>query len=219
MLLHWTQKLPLLPRLTQLKGNIMAKRSVCMPKVDSPSQLREVLEQHNIPVEKYGQNTAKSIEKLWQEIQDGETSLDIDDCQVVRSLVVVVCRIKDDDGRTLYEAAQTFSDGRRRVRNQPLSEKMKPGERPCEAAKRGILEELGDIVSGSMIHSVEPDPIKPVEKSTSVSHSYPGLTSQYTVYRVNASVEGLPSSGFTTTEMAGDVGYEHEWEWVHEPSA
>lgn len=38
---------------------------------------------------------------------------------------------------------------------------------------------------------------------------------QYTVYRVDASVEGLPSSSFTTTEVAGDVGYEHEWEWVH----
>lgn len=38
--------------------------------------------------------------------------------------------------QTLYEAAQRFSDGRRRVRNQPLSEKMKPGEDPCEAARR-----------------------------------------------------------------------------------
>lgn len=39
---------------------------------------------------------------------------------------------------------------------------------------------------------------------------------QYTVYRVDASLDGLPPGDFTTTEMTGDVGYVHEWEWVME---
>lgn len=37
------QKFSVLPRLTQLNGIIMQKRRLCVPKVDDPAQLRDVL--------------------------------------------------------------------------------------------------------------------------------------------------------------------------------
>ena len=58
-----------------------------------------VQRQYSIPVEQYGQENAKSIEKLWEEIQQGETILQEDAGRLVRSLHVVVCRIQDENGR------------------------------------------------------------------------------------------------------------------------
>lgn len=55
--------------------------------------------EHNIPVERYGCDNAKSIEKLWEEIQSGETVLQQDNGTLTRSLLVVVCRIRDEQGR------------------------------------------------------------------------------------------------------------------------
>lgn len=51
-------------------------------------------------MEQYGHDNAKSVEKLWEEVQSGETVLqEEDDGMLVRSLFVVVCRIQDDKGR------------------------------------------------------------------------------------------------------------------------
>jgi hypothetical protein len=41
------------------------------------------------------------------------------------------------------------------------------------------------------------------------------LCVQYAVHRVTASVSGLPEGPFTTTEVSGDRGVVHEWDWVH----
>lgn len=80
--------------------------------------------------------------------------------------------------QTLVEVAQSFDDGRRRVRNLPLSEKLKPGEDPCVAAERGIREELGNHIGPSTEITVHIDPEHPhCEHSQSVSKSYPGLLS------------------------------------------
>lgn len=43
---------------------------------------------------------------------------------------------------------------------------------------QGILEELGDLVTESTIIALQSDPTTPVEYSTLVSNSYPGLLSK-----------------------------------------
>lgn len=80
--------------------------------------------------------------------------------------------------QTLVEVAQSFDDGRRRVRNLPLSEKLKPSEDPCIGAERGIREELSGHISEQTTISVTIDPEHPQCKySQSISKSYPGLLS------------------------------------------
>jgi hypothetical protein len=77
--------------------------------------------------------------------------------------------------QVLHEAKQFFADGRSRCRNIPLSEKLLPNEDAVTAARRGILEELGGVISG-------PDAICLSNQWHStcagrVSKSYPGLKS------------------------------------------
>ena len=36
---------------------------------------------------------------------------------------------------------------------------------------------------------------------------------QYRFHHVDASVAGLPDTGFTTTEAHGDIGCKHVWIW------
>ena len=91
-----------------------------------------------------------------------------------------ICLITDFwiEMQTLVEVAQSFDDGRRRVRNLPLSEKLKPSEDPCVAAERGIREELGGHIGPETVITVDIDPEHPCcEHSQSVSKSYPGLLS------------------------------------------
>ena len=52
-----------------------------------------------------------------------------------------------------------------------------------------------------------------LETETKESQSYPGVSSQYTCHRVAATVEGLPSSDFMTTERRADGTLRHRWVW------
>lgn len=111
----------------------------------------------------------------------GSTWISIKQAQPICSL----CRVGEQCSifvQTLVEVAQRFEDGRRRVRNLPLSEKMKPEEDPCAAAERGIHEELSGYVGDDTIITVAIDPEQPeAKRSQSVSKSYPGLLSSVRV--------------------------------------
>jgi hypothetical protein len=53
-----------------------------------------------------------------------------------------------------------------------------------------------------------------VEKKT--SHSYPGLNSSYTIYRIHVTVDNLPDEPFVTTEMNQATRapvMTHHWAW------
>ena len=104
---------------------------------------------------------------------------------------------------------------------------MVADEDPFEAARRGILEEIGSaipegddnlvVVNGKFdIVSEKPLTRAPTQwEETIESPSYPGLSTVYTLYQVEAFVEGLPLMGFTTQEMGKDKmpKVNHEWVW------
>lgn len=46
-----------------------------------------------------------------------------------------------------HEGVQVLPNGSKRTRGLPLSEKLLPGERWQEAAVRGVLEELGPVLT------------------------------------------------------------------------
>ncbi|KAL8210915.1 hypothetical protein R6Q57_005352 [Mikania cordata] len=167
----------------------------------------------------------KNIHNLWLELYEGETLL-ADSTPPVRTLEVVVVRIRGDQNRVLIESHQELSNGDVRNRSRPLSEKMKPGETVDEAVVRAVKEELGSIltIKGSCN---EDDIVRIIPGSYSIkveeklSVSYPGLPACYILHTLDAVVHGLPDSDFCTIEDQNNEESEgpvsckkHYWKWV-----
>lgn len=89
---------------------------------------------------------------------------------------LINCSYKSCHVQVLHEAEQIFADGRRRRRGIPLSEKLLPGESAEEAARRGMIEELGSAITSTSILSVGATAAP--ETTTERSQSYPALRSQ-----------------------------------------
>ncbi|MCX6721553.1 MAG: NUDIX domain-containing protein [Candidatus Staskawiczbacteria bacterium] len=136
-----------------------------------------LLAQYNIPTEKWGTGSAKTLDHLVKEVVDGETVLEVDESgELVRKISVAFVDVYYDDATTgkkliLVEEKQVFKDGRERRREPKasLAEKIKPGETPDQdAVRRAIQEELG--ISGPI-----PAAEKRREENTKETGSYPGL--------------------------------------------
>ncbi|GLT48317.1 hypothetical protein SLA2020_219490 [Shorea laevis] len=171
----------------------------------------------------------KNVHNLWLELSEGETSL-ADSSPPLRTVNVVTVRIIGKDNRVLVESRQELSDGSVRDRFRPLSEKVKPGENPEEAAIRAVKEELGSIIGGGfgdggVVKIVPGSYQKKVEERNSVS--YPGLPACYVLHSLDAWVEGLPEGEFCSEEEQeyedadGSRALEkavsvrkHYWKWV-----
>jgi hypothetical protein len=94
----------------------------------------------------------------------------------------------------------------------PPTEKLKPGESQVEAAIRCLQEELEISPNRVKIVSYTAKP----EQVSQESPSYPGLTTTYIRYQVEAKVAGLPHEPFSTTESVHDDGdpvKHHQWLW------
>ena len=103
---------------------------------------------------------------------------------------------------------------------------MAGDEDPFEAARRGTLEEIGSAIPGGdeklevVKGEFEVVGEKPLTRAptqweeTIESPSYPGLSTVYTLYQVEAFVEGLPFMEFTTREMGNKMlRVTHVWMW------
>jgi hypothetical protein len=180
------------------------------PTFPTPTALATWLHIQGIDTTAWGQADAKTVAALWQEIQQGECTLQA--APVVRVVQVVEVRI-ERDGKLLCEMEQQFADGRVRIRNRPPSEKMLPGEDPTIAARRCLIEELAVPAT-----AITFPPAKITQRSArDESGSYPNLTSAYTFYTVHTHVDGLPDTKFTTANAAhseGDPIIAHTWDWV-----
>lgn len=122
--------------------------------LDTLEELKSYLSGFNIPLEKYGTGTYKTVNHLLNEIKEGETKLVEEGEELHRYVEFIGARViyKDKDNQLwrLYETNQVFKDGRKRVRkNMPYSmaEKFKGGEDPKMGAIRGMKEELGIDIS------------------------------------------------------------------------
>ncbi|XP_076919390.1 uncharacterized protein LOC143580171 [Bidens hawaiensis] len=175
----------------------------------------------------------KNIHNLWLELEEGETSL-ADSTPPVRTVEVVVVRVRHPENRVLIESHQELSNGDVRSRSRPLSEKMKPGETVEAAVVRAVKEELGSIIRVRVGENKEDETfvrIVPNSYSSKVeeraSVSYPGLPACYVLHTVDAFVDGLPDSEFCTEEedeyrnLDEKEGSElavyckkHYWKWV-----
>jgi uncharacterized protein YhbP (UPF0306 family)/ADP-ribose pyrophosphatase YjhB (NUDIX family) len=149
------------------------------------------------------------VENLWAELVEGETRIQNDPPLRLVQIVSVIIR----DGKLiLVEAGQEFGENQYRYRGMPPTEKIKPGESQVEAAIRCLQEEMEVSPNRVKILSWMAEP----EEELQESPSYPGLTTKYIRYKVEAKVDGLPRQPFSTVEAAHDDGdpvKNHQWLW------
>jgi hypothetical protein len=176
----------------------------------SVESLRQWLLSLSIDLESWNKGQAKSVGHLFDEINNGESSIQLaPPLRVVNVVQVLVSH----DGKFLLEMEQELDDKRTRKRNIPPSEKMKPGEDCLDAARRCLLEEL-------QIHAKD---IKVLSNDCKAiyryrnSRSYPGLRTKYCIYRVMVIINNLPVEGFWTEEKTHHRGKEINrrfyWGW------
>ncbi len=171
------------------------------------------LDSIGIDVSQWGMNSTKTPENLWDEYVRGEVSFQANPPRRIVSVVIII--ISRDD-MILLEVEQEFHNGKRRSRNQPPSEKIKPGEDLHDAVLRCLHEELG--LKAAQIDFDESHYKR--EEETRESPSYPGFMTRYTMYTVEVQAEGLPEQAFWRDNVAageGDPVKRHLWGWHPRP--
>jgi hypothetical protein len=142
------------------------------------NNLKIKLNKFSIPIDNWGTGKSKTINHLFDELSNNECELLEIDGSLVRIIEFVGVKIyynSKDERWFLKEDRQEFNDGRIRRRTMPssVSEKMKFGEDPLNAAIRGIKEELGIDIKSTQI-SKRRDLFY-----NGGSLSYPGLQTKY----------------------------------------
>lgn len=171
--------------------------------------LKRWLKSNGINCDLWGQNSSKSLRNLWQELEAGEVQLK--DSPPLRVVDVVQIIIQQGE-YILVEAEQEFFNGQRRFRNQPPSEKIKPGETIQQAATRCLVEELAVNPEQITLH---PESHHQHQTNTN-SVSYPGLPSQYNFHLLEAAVSDLPNNDFWRENQSDgllDPVKRHRWVW------
>jgi hypothetical protein len=180
---------------------------------DHLQKLRHQLEQAGVDISVWGKGEAKTLEALYQELEKGESFLQVVDGRLELLRYVVSANVyyttKDGLKLRLQEDKQIFQDGRIRHRNfdDPIADKMKPGEDQKTAMLRCLEEELG------LVGDFNLKQIKQYQKKYE-SQSYPGLESQYITYSfaVFLNDEQFQESGYI--EKQDDKSTYFVWEEV-----
>lgn len=155
--------------------------------VTKPEQLSAVLKAYGVDFSKWGRPPYKSVDRLFKEIEDGESRLVHTGSAIGRLVAVAHVDIRASiAGRQyrLLEDRQEFAGGgelsTRKRGLYGVSEKIQGSEEPVDAARRGIQEEL-EIAFASEL--------TPGERGMSFkesSHSYPGLAGIYVTHNFTA---------------------------------
>ena len=171
--------------------------------------MQQWLGEQQIDLSSWGQENAKTVADLWQEVASQDVTLTAD--PPLRHLRIVTINIRRGH-LLLTEIEQYFHDGRKRSRNLQPSEKIKVGECYREAARRCLHEELGVRTE----HILLTDSSHRVKETRKTSYSYPMLESIYTQHIVDAVVPNLPSADFLIPNNAPDGSdpvAAHLWGW------
>lgn len=184
---------------------------------DSPEAVTAWLRKHGVDpaAAGWGRPGTKSVGNLFTEIELGETELEAFGSSssgapsgVRRRCTVVKVGVSRPGvpSEVLVEKEQVFADGTRKCRGRPLSEKVLPLEEPLEAARRGVVEELGPALGPEGEASIDLNESS-LESWVEISdsRSYPCLPTRYLLHSVTATVDTLPAGAFTTLEICAEA--------------
>jgi hypothetical protein len=147
--------------------------------------LEDWLLRHGQDTSLWGQDTAKEVEDLLREVNNGRCTLVLDNGVVTRRLHATKLRImRRGSAQYLVETKQLLGDENEIVRNALPNSKMAPAEDPTEAALRGLRKlmaekETSDAQALGVFH---------VTDEYHTSPSYPHLRCKYTFYEVGIEV-------------------------------
>lgn len=179
-------------------------------KLETQTELEMWLRAKKIDISVWGENGAKRVIDLWEELKKEDCFLQDD--PPLRSIHLAEVII-EQNGKRLIEAEQELGDGTRRQRRIPPSEKMRPNEDIQVAARRGLQEELH--ITADRV-TLLPQTYRQRQRLLD-SPSYPGLPTQYTIHRIEAVVTGLPHEDFWRDNLAfadGDPVRRQRWSWI-----
>lgn len=168
----------------------------------SHEDLQSYLRSFDIPIDGWGMNGTKTVAHLLDELQNGESDLEIVDKKLIRHVTGVGINIYYQTGKQtlkLTEDRQVFSNKSHRQRkiSTSLGEKMLPGELPQDAAKRALKEEL-DIKDYEFGDPTIED------REPKISATYPGLLTKHLVYIFTISLKKKDYKPEGYTEVQSD---------------
>lgn len=167
--------------------------------------LKALLRRHGIPIEQWGQGSAKTLDDLHAEITSGEAKLIEIQGGITRTTDIVALHIYaqfDDHLWYLIEERQVFTGGRIRMREtgNSLSEKMRPGKKPVPEADRAISEAARAISEELGLPDLQTHllPLGFTLQPRKKSLSYPGLQTSYRTYffEITLPTEYVSRSGY-----------------------
>lgn len=146
--------------------------------------LISILIENNIPIDSWVSDSTKTVEHLFNEIEENETRLIVNEKgELERHIEVAIVEVlhiaKTAIVYGLREEKQVFNDGRVRERklSTTIGENIKSYESPDDASHRALTEELG-ITSDGIDESMS----FRTKTETQISDSYPGLTTYITTH-------------------------------------
>lgn len=162
----------------------------------------------------WGGQKSKTVGHLLAELRDADCELFVDDAGLGRRVrnVWVEVFAPAGDGRRLIERVQVFTEGGELPRPLPasLGEKAKRGEVAQEAARRGLMEELGLGVDSYELSAGQPRE-NPIGRD-----SYPGLRTVYETHWFVARLYPVAFKPDGYVETQPDKQTYFEWEAVAE---
>lgn len=215
--------------------------------------LSALLKERGVSTERWGEEDTKAVGALFKEIRADESGLEVwnkSDGNTATVRVTHVLRAKVCSPQShkrnifLFNTWQQFGDGRTRIRNGLLSEKLMLTEVPLEdhlheVCRRAVTEEEMHFVVDSAVRigpgveypEYDPEykcPLTVVDAKfidhiieIEFSKSYPGLLTMYHLYTVDVICNGLPAVDLNTLEFEHSAAkgqpklkYIHAWVWL-----
>jgi len=221
------------PVLPEPLANAKLRGKFTVEDVPTSEALSAWLKARGVETSGWGSGNTKSVTKYWKEIDLQEAGLELwekasGELQPVRVTHVLRAKVCSpssyDHGVFLFNTWQQYGDGRKRVRNGLLSEKLTLDEMPLEdflheVCQRAVTEEemqrvedaVCTISADRAAPEFDPDyqcPLTVVDETyvdhtveVETSKSYPGLLTLYHLYTVDIICEGLPVVDFNTLEF------------------
>jgi hypothetical protein len=221
------------PEVSGLLKGAQRIQTCSLADVSDVQALTKWLNDQGLDTSDWGKGNTKEVKKFWAEIQGKESGLELwrkadGSLQPVRTTHVLRAKVCSPEsfkrGVFLFNTWQQYGDGRRRVRNGLLSEKLTLEEMPLEehlveVCERAVTEEEMQRLADPLLKigpgSPPPEydknyvcPLRVVDEffvdhviEVEGSKSYPRLLTMYHLYTVDIVCTGLPKADFNTLEF------------------
>jgi len=148
--------------------------------------LKEKFKEHGVDFRAFGHGKAKTLDSLVNELSRGECCLmeRRREPKLVRSVHLLLMRLKEPGGKMLVEVEQKLPDGRIIPMSRLPGQKRRPGENIWQCARRFAETRLTGLEPQMTIRFK----VEEVQEEPRESPGYPGILTIYNKHYVDAEV-------------------------------